>query len=52
MAYVKLGVSSERDTLIGLTKLCSQEKHPLRGLFLKYYFLQSTKSIETDDSER
>jgi len=52
IGYVKLGVSSEKDTLRNLTKMCRQIQHPLRGLLLRHYLLQCSKNILPDNTGR
>ena len=53
MVYVKLEMRSKRDTFKSLEKMCFQVKHPLRGLFLRYYLLRCSKDVLPDTgSER
>ncbi|XP_065915145.1 vacuolar protein sorting-associated protein 35-like isoform X2 [Dysidea avara] len=48
MVYVKLEMRSKRDTFKSLEKMCFQVKHPLRGLFLRYYLLRCSKDVLPD----
>ena len=53
MLYVKLGMRPKKDTLLGLTEMCNQEEHPLKGLFLRYYLLRCSKEMLHDaENER
>jgi len=53
MVYVKLGMRSRKDTLKSLAEICREERHPLRGLFLRYYLLRCSKDMLPDTgSER
>jgi len=53
MVYVKLGIRSRKDTLKSLAGMCCEERHPLRGLFLRYYLLRCSKDMLPDTaSER
>ena len=41
--YIKFGEVSKKDILKDLVEMCRGVQHPLRGLFLRNFLLQSTK---------
>ena len=42
--YIKVKEGSRKDILKDLVEMCRGVQHPLRGLFLRNYLLQSTKN--------
>uniref|UniRef100_A0A914V069 Vacuolar protein sorting-associated protein 35 n=2 Tax=Plectus sambesii TaxID=2011161 RepID=A0A914V069_9BILA len=48
MVYVKSGEANRRDILKDLVEMCRGVQHPLRGLFLRNYLLQCTRSLLPD----
>lgn len=48
MVYVKAKEASRKDILKDLVEMCRGVQHPLRGLFLRNYLLQSTKNMLPD----
>uniref|UniRef100_F1KWT9 Vacuolar protein sorting-associated protein 35 n=1 Tax=Ascaris suum TaxID=6253 RepID=F1KWT9_ASCSU len=57
VVYIKSGEANARDILKDLVEMCRGVQHPLRGLFLRNYLLQCTRSLlpdfpETKEDER
>lgn len=48
VVYVKAKEASRKDILKDLVEMCRGVQHPLRGLFLRNYLLQSTKNMLPD----
>uniref|UniRef100_A0A915IXN9 Vacuolar protein sorting-associated protein 35 n=1 Tax=Romanomermis culicivorax TaxID=13658 RepID=A0A915IXN9_ROMCU len=48
VVYIKTGESSRKDILKDLVEMCRGVQHPLRGLFLRNYLLQCTRSLLPD----
>ncbi|TMS35508.1 hypothetical protein L596_002899 [Steinernema carpocapsae] len=46
--YIKRGEASRRDLLKDLVEMCRGVQHPLRGLFLRNYLLQTTRNLLPD----
>ena len=46
--YIKIKEYSRKIILRDLVEMCRGVQHPLRGLFLRNYLLQSTKSLLPD----
>ena len=46
--YIKAKEGSRKDILKDLVEMCRGVQHPLRGLFLRNYLLQSTKNMLPD----
>jgi vacuolar protein sorting-associated protein 35 len=46
--YFKSHESPKMDILKDLVEMCRGVQHPLRGLFLRYYLLTSTKELLPD----
>lgn len=51
IVYLKSNESSKKDLLKDLVEMCRGVQHPLRGLFLRNYLLQSTRNILPDTDE-
>ena len=49
--YIKAKEASRRDILKDLVEMCRGVQHPLRGLFLRNYLLQSTRNMLPDTNE-
>lgn len=49
--YIKANEASRRDILKDLVEMCRGVQHPLRGLFLRNYLLQSTRNMLPDTGE-
>lgn len=49
--YIKAKEASRRDILKDLVEMCRGVQHPLRGLFLRNYLLQSTRNMLPDTGE-
>ena len=49
--YIKAKEASRRDILKDLVEMCRGVQHPLRGLFLRNYLLQSTRNMLPDIGE-
>lgn len=50
IVYIKFGDVAKKDVIKDLVEMCRGVQHPLRGLFLRNYLLQSTKG-QLPDSE-
>ncbi len=51
MVYIKSGDVSKKDVLKDLVEMCRGVQHPLRGLFLRNFLLQSTRGQLPDLDE-
>lgn len=51
VVYIKSGEANARDILKDLVEMCRGVQHPLRGLFLRNYLLQCTRSLLPDFPE-
>lgn len=49
--YIKVNPISRKDILKDLVEMCRGVQHPLRGLFLRNYLLQSSKNLLPDQME-
>jgi len=49
--YIKFGDVAKKDVIKDLVEMCRGVQHPLRGLFLRNYLLQSTRGLLPDDCE-
>ena len=49
--YIKAKEASRKDILKDLVEMCRGVQHPLRGLFLRNYLLQSTRNMLPDIGE-
>lgn len=48
VVYIKCGQDTRRNILSDLVEMCRGVQHPLRGLFLRNYLLQSTRTLLPD----
>ncbi|VDL79672.1 unnamed protein product [Nippostrongylus brasiliensis] len=48
VVYIKCGEDTRRNILSDLVEMCRGVQHPLRGLFLRNYLLQSTRTLLPD----
>lgn len=48
VAYIKINEYPSKIILRDLVEMCRGVQHPLRGLFLRNYLLQCTKSLLPD----
>lgn len=48
VVYIKGKEASTKDLLKDLVEMCRGVQHPLRGLFLRNYLLQSTRNMLPD----
>ncbi|CAD6195288.1 unnamed protein product [Caenorhabditis auriculariae] len=51
VVFIKCGLGSRQELLADLVEMCRGVQHPLRGLFLRNYLLQSTRSLLPDRPE-
>jgi len=51
IVYIKFGDVAKKDVIKDLVEMCRGVQHPLRGLFLRNYLLQSTRGLLPDDTE-
>ena len=51
VVYVKAKEASRKDIIKDLVEMCRGVQHPLRGLFLRNYLLQSTRNQLPDVQE-
>ncbi|EYB94244.1 hypothetical protein Y032_0174g477 [Ancylostoma ceylanicum] len=51
VVYIKCGQDTRRNILSDLVEMCRGVQHPLRGLFLRHYLLQSTKTLLPDNPD-
>ena len=51
MVYIKSGEVSKKDIMKDLVEMCRGVQHPLRGLFLRNFLLQSTRGQLPDAEE-
>eukprot|EP00126_Sphaerothecum_destruens_P006463 Sdes_comp19368_c0_seq1m10621 len=45
VVFIKFKISAKKDILSDLVEMCRGVQHPLRGLFLRNYFLHCTKNL-------
>jgi vacuolar protein sorting-associated protein 35 len=48
VVYIKTEQAPKRDILKDLVEMCRGVQHPLRGLFLRHYLLQTSKDVLPD----
>ncbi|CAB3405156.1 unnamed protein product [Caenorhabditis bovis] len=48
VVFIKCGLGSRKELLKDMVEMCRGVQHPLRGLFLRNYLLQSTRSLLPD----
>lgn len=51
IVYIKSGDVAKKDVIKDLVEMCRGVQHPLRGLFLRNYLLQSTRGQLPDDCD-
>ncbi|KAK6021672.1 hypothetical protein OSTOST_12650, partial [Ostertagia ostertagi] len=51
VVYIKCGEDTRRNILSDLVEMCRGVQHPLRGLFLRNYLLQSTRTLLPDNPD-
>ena len=51
MVYIKSGEVAKKDIMKDLVEMCRGVQHPLRGLFLRNFLLQSTRGQLPDAEE-
>ncbi|RCN46984.1 vacuolar protein sorting-associated protein 35 [Ancylostoma caninum] len=51
VVIIKCGADTRRNILSDLVEMCRGVQHPLRGLFLRHYLLQSTKTLLPDNPD-
>ena len=52
VVYIKMGIAPTRDILRDLVEMCRGVQHPLRGLFLRHYLLQTCKDVLPDELDK
>ncbi|CAI5441091.1 unnamed protein product [Caenorhabditis angaria] len=51
VVFIKCGLGSKKELLKDMVEMCRGVQHPLRGLFLRNYLLQSTRSLLPDSPD-